>query len=73
MISPDSIAKPSPYIPVINLQCISGTDPLCALWAYLLGFVNRMAKIVPLVNRMARIVSPMNRMARIVLPCEENG
>jgi hypothetical protein len=38
MIPLGSLAKPSPYIP--------GTDPLYALWAYILGFVNRMSAVV---------------------------
>ena len=37
MIPPGSLATSSP--------CIHGTNPLCALWVYLLGFVNMMVRI----------------------------
>ena len=38
IIPSGSITKLSP--------CITGTNPLCALWAYLLSFVNRMARTI---------------------------
>ena len=38
VITPNSLAK--------LLPCIPGTDPLCALWAYLIGFANKMAKTI---------------------------